>query len=115
MTAMMNVNVCLKTAEKGSAMSKIEVRVNEKDTVGAVKEKVAASQLIAFPEHSLVLNGEKMQESKTIGEYGVQEASSLDFVLEATEESVVKQLKDLLKSRDLTSGRNFSAHSTVLY
>jgi len=102
MTAMMNVNVCLKTAEKGSAMSKIEVRVNEKDTVGAVKEKVAASQLIAFPEHSLVLNGEKMQESKTIGEYGVQEASSLDFVLEATEESVVKQLKDLLKSRDLT-------------
>ena len=27
----------------------------------------------------------------------------MDFVLEATEESIVKQLKELLKSRDLTS------------
>ena len=29
-------------------------------------------------------------------------SSALDFVLEATEESIVKQLKELLKSRDLT-------------
>jgi len=98
----MNVQVSLKTMEKGSVMSTIEVRMNSQDTVESVKEKVAASQLIAFPEHSLVLNGEKLQNSKTMAEYGVQEASSLEFVLEATEESVVTQLKDLLKSRDLT-------------
>merc|ERR1719440_1988460 len=37
-----------------------------------------------------------------MSDYGIQESSALDFVLEATEESVVKQLKELLKSRDLT-------------
>ena len=33
----------------------------------------------------------------------VPRSSALDFVLEATEESIVKQLKELLKTRDLTS------------
>ena len=46
----MKVQVSLKSADKASATSKIEVHVNENDTVGSVKEKVAASQLIAFPE-----------------------------------------------------------------
>jgi len=98
----MKVQVSLKSADKASATSKIEVHVNENDTVGSVKEKVAASQLIAFPEHSLVFNGNKLSESKKLSECGVKDSSALDFVLEATEESVVKQLKELLQSRDLT-------------
>merc|ERR1719379_2330698 len=68
----------------------------------SVKDKVAASQLIAFPEHHLAVKGEKMAEQKTMGDCGVTEASAVEFVLEATEDSVVTQLKDLLKSRDLT-------------
>jgi len=91
----------LKTAEK-DATSKFEVHVSSADTVESVKEKVAASQLIAFPEHKLMYKGEKMEECKTLSDYGIQESSALDFVLEATEESIVKQLKELLKSRDLT-------------
>jgi len=98
----MKVQVCLKTAEK-DATSKFEVHVSSTDTVESVKEKVAASQLIAFPEHKLMFKGEKMEEGKTLSDYGIQESSALDFVLEATEESIVKQLKELLKSRDLTS------------
>merc|ERR1719506_1901066 len=65
-------------------------------------EKVAAAQLIAFPEHKLVCGGEKLDEKKTLGDCGVTEASAVEFVLEATEASVVTQLKELLKSRDLT-------------
>ena len=72
------------------------------ETVKSVKEKVAAAQLIAFPEHKLVCGGEKLDEKKTMGDCGVTEASAVEFVLEATEESVVTQLKELLKSRDLT-------------
>ena len=102
MVATMNVQVSLKTMEKGAATSKIEVRVGENDTVGSVKEKVAAAQLIAFPEHSLMLKGQRLEETKTMRECGVDASSSLEFVLEATEESVVKQLKNLLKTRDLT-------------
>merc|ERR1719274_503372 len=72
------------------------------ETVKSVKEKVAAAQLIAFPEHKLVCGGEKLDEKKTMGDCGVTEASAVEFVLEATEESVVTQLKELLKSRALS-------------
>ena len=37
-----------------------------------------------------------------MSEYGVAASDALDFVLEATEESIVKQLVELLKTRDLT-------------
>ena len=88
--------------EKGAATAKVEMTVAPTETVRSVKEKVAAAQLIAFPEHKLVCGGEKLDEKKTMGDCGVTEASAVEFVLEATEESVVTQLKELLKSRDLT-------------
>merc|ERR1719182_1264483 len=88
--------------EKGAATSKVEMTVAPTETVKSVKEKVAAAQLIAFPEHKLVCGGEKLDEKKTMGDCGVTEASAVEFVLEATEESVATQLKELLKSRDLT-------------
>jgi hypothetical protein len=98
---MMQVQVNLKTVGNGST-SKFEMNVNATDTVGSVKDKVAASQLIAFPEHHLAVKGEKMAEQKKLSEYGVSAGSELEFVLEATEKSVVKQLSELLQSRDLT-------------
>merc|ERR1719352_1569934 len=87
---------------KEAATSKVEMTVAPTETVRSVKEKVAAAQLIAFPEHKLVCGGEKLDEKKTLGDCGVTEASAVEFVLEATEDSVVTQLKELLKSRDLT-------------
>ena len=94
--------VSVKTMEKGAATAKVEMTVTPAETVRSVKEKVAAAQLIAFPEHKLVCGGEKLDEKKTLGDCGVTEASAVEFVLEATEDSVVTQLKELLKSRDLT-------------
>jgi 2'-5'-oligoadenylate synthetase/2'-5'-oligoadenylate synthase-like protein len=98
----MNIQVSVKTMEKGAATAKVEMTVTPAETVRSVKEKVAAAQLIAFPEHKLVCGGEKLDEKKTLGDCGVTEASAVEFVLEATEDSVVTQLKELLKSRDLT-------------
>ena len=69
----------MKTAEKDSATSKFEVHVSSSDTIGSMKEKVAESQLIAFPEHKLMFNGEKMDESKTLSEYGVKEWAGCFF------------------------------------
>jgi len=100
---MMKLQVSLKTAEKGAAPSKFEVVVNGSDSVKSVKDKVAASQLIAFPERSLLLAGQKLDDGRTLAECGVDEASALEFVLEATEETVVQQLSDLLAARDLTT------------
>merc|ERR1719305_546899 len=80
----MKIQVSVKTMEKGAATAKVEMTVAPTETVKSVKEKVAAAQLIAFPEHKLVCGGEKLDEKKTMGE------------------CVVTQLKELLKSRDLT-------------
>ena len=87
--------VSVKTMEKGAATAKVEMTVTPAETVRSVKEKVAAAQLIAFPEHKLVCGGEKLDEKKTLGDCGVTEASAVEFVLEATEDSVVTQLKEL--------------------
>merc|ERR1719163_1313566 len=99
----MKIQVSVKTMEKGAATAKVEMTVSPTETGKSVKEKVAAAQLIAFPEHKLVCGGEKLDEKKTLGDCGVTEASAVEFVLEATEDSVAAQLKDLLKSRDLTN------------
>ena len=55
-------------------LRRFEVHVSSTDTVESVKEKVAASQLIAFPEHKLMFKGEKMEEGKTLSDYGIQES-----------------------------------------
>merc|ERR1719305_1615041 len=81
----MKIQVSVKTMEKGAATAKVEMTVAPTETVKSVKEKVAAAQLIAFPEHKLVCGGEKLDEKKTMGE------------------CVVTELKELLKSRDLTN------------
>ena len=94
--------VSVKTMEKGAATAKVEMTVTPAETVRSVKEKVAAAQLIAFPEHHMSTKGAKMAEQKKLSEYGVSAGSELEFVLEATEKSVVKQLSELLQSRDLT-------------
>merc|ERR1719326_183751 len=49
-----------------------------------------------------MLNGAVLEEGKTLADCGVQESMSLDFVIQASEESLVKQLSELLQARDLT-------------
>jgi hypothetical protein len=84
----MKIQVSVKTMEKGAATAKVEMTVAPTETVKSVKEKVAAAQLIAFPEHKLVCGGEKLDEKKTLGDCGVTEASAVEFVLEATERAL---------------------------
>merc|ERR1719463_35092 len=50
-----------------------------------------------------MLNGEKLDGTKTLADYDIQESNFLDFVINATEDSLVQQLSELLQARDLTS------------
>merc|ERR1719395_449642 len=50
-----------------------------------------------------MLNGEKLDGTKTLADYDIQESNFLDFVINATEDSLVQQLTELLQARDLTS------------
>jgi len=98
----MKVHVNLKVASQNEETSKFDLMVNAEDTVQSVKERIAASQLIAFPEQDLVLNGAVLEKEKTMADYGVQESMSFDFVIQASQENLVKQLAELLQARDLT-------------
>merc|ERR1719316_155666 len=49
-----------------------------------------------------MLNGAVLEKEKTLADYGVQESMSFDFVIQASEASLVKQLAELLQARDLT-------------
>merc|ERR1719230_1754494 len=48
-------------------------------------------------------DGEVLEASKRLSECGVKDGSSLDFVVRASEASLVRQLTELLKARDLSS------------
>merc|ERR1719463_471848 len=50
-----------------------------------------------------MLNGEKLDGTKTLADYDIQESNFLDFVINATEDSLVQQLSELLQARDLSA------------
>jgi len=98
----MKVQVNLKVASQAGASGKVEVTAEPTDSVQAIKERIAASQLIAFPDQHIELDGKVLQESLALGACGVKENSSLDFVVHASEASLVSQLQELLQARELS-------------
>jgi hypothetical protein len=96
----MNINVCVKTPGLKEFMTQVSARSEE--TVRVVLDKVAASQLLAFPEISLVVEGKRAEPSASLAAAGVTNGSTVDFVLESTVKSLVAQLGELLKARALT-------------
>eukprot|EP00746_Dinoflagellata_sp_MGD_P151255 gnl/MRDRNA2_/MRDRNA2_82895_c0_seq1.p1 gnl/MRDRNA2_/MRDRNA2_82895_c0~~gnl/MRDRNA2_/MRDRNA2_82895_c0_seq1.p1 ORF type:complete len:493 (-),score=138.41 gnl/MRDRNA2_/MRDRNA2_82895_c0_seq1:78-1556(-) len=99
----MKVQVNLKVASQTKISSNFEFSVNAEETILSVKERIAASQLIAFPDQDLVLNEKVLDDKKTLAQCGVLDAAVLDFVIKATEESLAQQLAELLQARDLSS------------
>jgi len=94
--------VNVKTSQNKSC-SNLDLTVNAEETVQSVKDRIAASQLIAFPDQDLVLDGKVLDETKTLADYDIMESSALDFVIKASEDSLVKQLADMLQARDLST------------
>lgn len=98
----MKVQVNLKVASQAGSTGKVEVTAEPTDTVQVIKERIAASQLIAFPDQNLEFDGKVLEESKALADCGVKENTSLDFVVNASEASLVAQLTELLQARELS-------------
>jgi len=98
----MKVQVNLKIASKFDASAAMfSFTVSLMDTVMSVKERFAAAHMIAFP-HELLLDGKILLDELKLLDCGVKENSSLDFVVQASEGSLVKQFAELLQTRDLS-------------
>jgi len=99
----MKVQVNFQTASKTNTSSEVlDLSVTPSDTVLTVKERIATAQMVAFPDQDLMLNGEVLADGLRLSDCGVKESSSLDFVVRASEEGLVKQFTELLQARDLS-------------
>eukprot|EP00747_Dinoflagellata_sp_TGD_P085966 gnl/TRDRNA2_/TRDRNA2_163092_c1_seq5.p1 gnl/TRDRNA2_/TRDRNA2_163092_c1~~gnl/TRDRNA2_/TRDRNA2_163092_c1_seq5.p1 ORF type:complete len:551 (-),score=130.56 gnl/TRDRNA2_/TRDRNA2_163092_c1_seq5:157-1809(-) len=101
----MKVQVTLKVAaqKEVSDPTSFDVVINDADTVSSVKERIATAQLVAFPDHDLVLDGKVLEDGHSVLDCGVKDGSSLDFVIKASEATLIQQLSELLQARDLSS------------
>jgi hypothetical protein len=98
----MKVQVNLKVASQAGTSGKVELTAEPTDTVRIIKERIAASQLIAFPDQRIEFDGKVLQEIESLADCGVKENASLDFVINASEASLVSQLTELLQARELS-------------
>jgi len=97
----MKVQVHVKTAN-AAANVKLDIVIGAADTVASVKGRLATAQLIPFPEQDLMLDGEVLEDGRQLLDCGVKDTSSLDFVVRASDELLIQQLSQLLRSRDLS-------------
>jgi len=98
----MKVQVNLKVASQTGTTGKVELSAEPTDTVRIIKERIAASQMIAFPDQHVEFDGKVLEEVKSLADCGVKENASLDFVINASESSLVTQLSELLQARELS-------------
>jgi len=100
-TMKIRVNVNIKTSSVADVTLDLVTRPS--DTVASVKEKVAGAQLIPYPELELSFDGVALADESKLSTCGVEEGSSLNFKISATETTLVQQLTELLKARDLSA------------
>lgn len=80
----------------------LELDVADTDTVASVKERVAILELISFPDQDLLLGCEVLGNAQRLSDCGVQEGTSLELAVAASEATLVSQLRELLQARDLS-------------
>jgi len=98
----MKVQVNLKVASQTGSTGKVDLTVESTDTVSVIKQRIAASQLVAFPDQHIEFDGKVLEEAKSLANCGVKESCSLDFVINASESILVSQLVELLQARELS-------------
>jgi hypothetical protein len=59
----MKIQVNLKIASQIGATGKVEIAATEDDKVQTIKERVAACQLVAFPDYHIESNGVVLDDS----------------------------------------------------
>lgn len=99
----MQIRVTMNCKANAEVNSILDLVVRPNETVASVKEKVAGSQLVPFPEQELKLAGVVLADDSQLSACGVQEGSSLLFEVKATDASLAQQLCDLLQTRDLSA------------
>lgn len=73
--------------------------ISPQDTALSVKERVLTVSPTPFTDQDLIFGGRVLSNGERLSDCGVQEGSSLDFVVRASEEALAQQLAELLQVR----------------
>lgn len=93
----MKVQVQIANSNKAAANSTtIDATVGPTDTVLNVQELIASLTKTSFPNQKLLFNGQELPSNQRLCDCGVKDDAVLAFVFEASEETLVKQLSDLI-------------------
>jgi len=101
----MKVKVSVKVATNLNSQvvgQTVDLFAKEGDTVQALKAKIMESQMIAFREQDLILNGKILVEAKSLTECGISDGTEVELSVRTSEESLVDSLQELLQARDLS-------------
>jgi hypothetical protein len=101
----MKVKVSVKVATNLNSQvvgQTVDLFAKEGDSVQALKAKIMESQMIAFREQDLILNGKILAEAKSLTECGISDGTEVELSVRTSEESLVDSLQELLQARDLS-------------
>jgi len=94
----MKVQVVITNSNKASANSKtIDATVGPTDTVLNVQELIASiTKTFSFPDQKLLMKGKVLPSNHRLSDCGVKDGDVLEFQFQASEQTIIKQLSDLL-------------------
>lgn len=101
----MKIQVTVKNLNKAVTTSTaICATVGPADTVLGVQELIASmTNTFSFPDQKLLFNGKALQNNQRLSDCGVNDGDALEFVFQASEETLAKQLSDLIGKKSVST------------
>lgn len=91
----------------------VDVALEASGSVAAAKRRIAQEALVPFPECDLVFQGRVLEEQACLADCAVKDGAALLFIVRASEEALVHQLKDILRAREALSPDQLASHYCV--
>lgn len=92
----------LKSIVDRSVGQTIELSAKEGDSVHALKTKIMESQMIAFREQDLKLDGKVLEESISLEESGIVDGATVELSIRSCELQLISSLLELLQDKELS-------------
>jgi hypothetical protein len=92
----------LKSIVDRSVGRTIELSAKEGDSVQALKNKILESQMIAFREQDLKLDGKVLEESTSLEDSGVVDGTLVELSIRSSECELIASLLELLEDKELS-------------
>lgn len=98
----MKIQVSVKMPSKVSAPTTLRMACKAGESVESFKQRVCDVVSVPFPQQELLLAGTQLRSNASMGDSGVKDGCSIDFLVEASEATLSEQLVGLLPARPVS-------------